>query len=341
MELHHRPGACYDVDETYGGEEIYNYVDSWYDAIIDSVGTIYKYKQSNFNLDHVCPGRTLLALNKKACRPKYDAAVAQLQEQLSLQPHNEDGGYWHKKVYPSQMWLDGLFMAEPFHAQYASQITDEDERAKRYEECLNQFIVAAAHTYDAATGLYRHAYDDSREMFWCDKTTGQSAHCWGRALGWYAMAIVEVLDYIPSSTPGYDKVVEILRGIIAKLPEYADAETGMWYQVMDCPGREGNYLESTGSAMFSYVLLKGVRTGLLSAELKQYAIDTYDNFVKCFVTEDENGLLSINDCCAVAGLGGKESRAGDYAYYLSEPVRSNDAKGVGPFIWASLEFERL
>ena len=202
---------------------------------------------------------------------------------------------------------------------------------------MNQFVAAAAHTFDPATKLYRHACDVSREMFWCDKTTGQSAHAWGRAMGWYVMAIVETLQYLGENDTTLP-MIDILNYICEVLPEYADPATGMWYQVLDQPGREGNYLESTASAMFVYAMLKGVRLGYLPAEMGAEARRLYEKFVDRFVKENPDGTISLIDCCSVAGLGGKGMRSGTFEYYISEPVIDNDCKGVGPFIWASLEY---
>jgi unsaturated rhamnogalacturonyl hydrolase len=176
-------------------------------------------------------------------------------------------------------------------------------------------------------------------MFWCDPETGQSQHAWGRALGWYCMALVDVLPFIPDGTQGKSCMISILRGIINTLPQYADPETGMWFQVLDRPGAEGNYVEATASAMFIYAMLKGCRYGWL--DCLDYAKTCYGQLLDTFVTVDENGLVNLNQCCEVAGLGGKENRSGDYDYYIHERVRANDPKGIGPLIWAALEYERL
>ena len=189
-------------------------------------------------------------------------------------------------------------------------------------------------------GLYRHAWDESKQMFWADPVTGQSAHCWGRALGWYTMALVEVLPFFPENHPGKAELQGILEGILATLPKYADPETGMWYQVLDSPGREGNYLEATCSAMFTYAYLRSAREGYaVPASVDPKAL--YEALVKKFIREDKDGTLNLTDCCAVAGLGGKENRSGTFEYYINEKIIENDPKGVGPFIWASLEYEKL
>ena len=332
--------AIADAGEAYDRPEFVAYADRYFDTIVQPDGSVLTYKKSKYNLDHVCPGRALFELYDRTGEARYKMVLDTLYAQLQGQPRNPDGGFWHKEVYPRQMWLDGLYMAEPFYAEYAVRNFSGAEYERAVDDIVNQFVVVAAHTYDPATGLYRHAYDDSREMFWCDKETGQSAHAWGRAMGWYAMAIVETLQYLGVNN-STQPMVEILNHIYAVLPKYADPATGMWYQVLDQPGREGNYLESTGSVMFVYAMLKGVRLGYLPAEMGPQAQRLYEQFVRRFVKENPDGTISITDCCAVAGLGGKEMRSGTFEYYISEPVIDNDCKGVGPFIWASMEYDRL
>ncbi len=333
--------AFLDVYERYGGKEIYDYVLKWYDAIVDADGSIKTYSVEKYNVDLICPGKSLFYFYDKTGEEKYRKAIELIKTQIDAQPRTSEGAFWHKKIYPHQIWLDGVYMAEPFYAEYASRYLEGEERLEAYREIVNEFVIAAEHTYDPATKLYRHAWDESRSMFWCDPQTGQSQHCWGRALGWYCMAIVDVLDFLPQDFAGRGQLIDLLRSICAELPKWADPESGVWYQVLDQPGREGNYLEATCSAMFSYTFLKGVRMGYLDAELLPYAQKLYADLVKEFVSADEQGRISLEKCCSVGGLGGSNMRMGDYAYYLSEPVRPNDSKGVGPFIWASLEMERI
>lgn len=332
--------AILDVYETYGDENLYHYAEDWFDSIIKEDGSIETYKLSNFNTDHICPGRSLFYLYDRTGKEKYRMAIDTLYKQITLHPRTSQGGFWHKQTYPWQMWLDGLYMCQPFYAEYNTRYGKAEEKDAIYRDIINHFLVVAEHTYDPATKLYRHAWDESRSMFWCNPETGQSDHAWGRALGWYCMAIVEVLDWIPEETEGRDKLVEIYQGICNTLPEYADPKTGMWYQVLDCPGREGNYLESTCSTMFTYAYMKGMRLGLLDASMKPYVDGLYDKMVATFIREEADGTITLTDCCAVAGLGGKENRRGDYDYYINEKRCENDPKGIGPFIWASLEKER-
>ena len=259
-----------------------------------------------------------------------------LRSQFDGQPRNEDGGFWHKKIYPHQMWLDGLYMGMPFLAEYAFRNSEPQD----YQEVVRQIKLVAKHTYDPANGLFRHACDVSRTERWADKKTGQSQHCWGRALGWYAMAIVDVLDYMPVHEEGRDTVLAIFNHIAQTLKKYQSPE-GLWYQVMDRSGDKGNYLESSCSAMFVYSLLKALRKGYIDESYFAVARKGYEGILNNFITVDDKGLISITKACAVAGLGGKNYRMGDYNYYITEQIRDNDPKAVGPFIMASLEWEAL
>lgn len=331
--------AYFDVYEKYGNERIFNFAEQWYDNLIEEDGTIKGYRIENYNVDHVCPGKSLLYLYDKTGKEKYLKAAETLVEQLKSHPRTTEGAFWHKLVYPHQLWLDGVYMSTPFYIEYAARFFEGEELRKAYDEVVNEFEVAWRHTFDPGTGLLRHAWDESRSQAWCNPETGQSAHCWARALGWYLMAATDVLDYLPEGE-GRESLLGKLRSLLDELPKWADPETGMWYQVLDCPGREGNYLEATACSMFTYVYLKSVRMGYVDAGMKKYARGLYDSLVKTFISTDENGLISLEKCCSVGGLGGgKRYRMGDYAYYLSEPIRPNDSKGIGPFIWASLEME--
>ena len=261
-----------------------------------------------------------------------------LYSQILDMPRTPEGGFWHKQVYPQQMWLDGLYMVEPFYAEYTGRfVTDSLQKEKNYGDIVLQFTTVYNRTFDPVSGLLRHAWDASHQMFWCDAETGQSAHAWGRAMGWYCMALVDVIELLPDG-PYKDTLIGILNNVYQVIPLYADQTTGMWYQVLDCPYREGNYLESTCSAMFVYSWLKGCRLGILAN--RKGAVDAYESLLNTFVSV-QDGLVSLDQCCEVAGLGGKQNRSGDYDYYISEPVRSNDPKGIGPLIWAALEYEML
>ena len=334
--------AIMDAGERYQMDSYTQYALSWLDRMVEPSGeAILTYKLSNYNLDHICPGRLLYRAYDLTAEERYRTAMGLMWRQLQEQPRTPEGGYWHKKAYPNQMWLDGLYMAEPFKAEYLRRYATKEEALHGWEDIVRQFVLVAERTYDPATGLFRHAWDSSKQMFWCDPTTGQSQHAWLRAMGWYTVALVEVLDYMPAKTAGREKLIGLLNHIYTTIDRIADPESGMWYQVMDCPTREGNYEESTGSIMLTYAMLKASRQGYLPREYRKKGAQLYEKFVERFMRENPDGTISMIDCCAVGGLGGKQNRMGDFAYYLSEPIIENDCKGVGPFIWASMEYEAL
>lgn len=329
-------GAMMDVYDRYGDAKFYEYALAYADTMVNEDGTIKKYKLTDYSLDRINSGKMLFRIYEQTKNDKYKKALDLLRSQFDGQPRNADGGFWHKKVYPNQMWLDGLYMGTPFLAEYAYR----NNEPQAYQEVINQIKIVARHTYDPANGLFRHACDVSKREKWADKETGQSQHCWGRALGWYMMAIVDDLDFIPQHEPGRDTVLVILNHIAETLKKYQSPE-GLWYQVMDKSGEPGNYLESSCSAMFVYSLFKAVRKGYIPSSYFAVARKGYEGILNEFIKVDDNGLVSITKACAVAGLGGKNYRMGDYDYYIHEQTRDNDPKAVGPFILASLEWEGL
>lgn len=330
-----------DASKRYDLPQVVDYVRDWADTMATEKGEVYKYKKSNYNVDHICPARIYFDLHDMFgdYDKRYRRVTRRIREQLDSHPRTESGEFWHKQIYPHQVWLDGFYMALPFYAEYTDRYAPKSERDSLFSDIVHQFTAGAENTFDPATGLFRHAWDESRSMFWCDPQTGLSAHAWGRANGWYAVALVEVLDYLPKSHPGYEVLVGQLNYLLDVLPKWADPQTGMWYQVLDCPGREGNYLEATCSIMFTYAFLKGLRMGYIDESHSDYILGLYPKFIDRFIKENPDGTISMTDCCSVGGLGGKQMRKGDFEYYLSEPIIENDCKGVGPFIWASLEWE--
>ena len=336
------PGTGIASPKANAHNAVLEYVDAWYDAIIREDGSVgANYKKANYSLDHVCPARTLFKLYELTGKEKYRACMDSIYAQVCSQPRTEAGAFWHKKIYPYQVWLDGLYMGSPFYAEYsATRLNSTHEKYVNFDDIADQFRIAYSKCYDYSTGLLRHAWDETGSMFWADPYTGRSAHSWGRAMGWYVMALVDVLDWVPADHPARPDLLGILHGILETLPRYADKETLMWYQVLDCPGREGNYIESTCSAMFTYAYLKAVEKGY-EPQYAKYAKRLYRNLVKTFIREEADGTITLTQCCAVAGLGGKENRSGDYEYYIHEKITENDPKGVGPFIWASLIYERI
>jgi unsaturated rhamnogalacturonyl hydrolase len=327
------------VYEQNGNQKIMDYIESYAEKMINEDGSINTYKMSNFNLDMIKSGDAIFFLYQKNRENRYRIAMDSLHKQMELQPTTSEGGYWHKKIYPYQMWLDGVFMAEPFHAQYALTFMDETERQKVFDKIVLQFDLIEKHNRDSVSGLYFHGWDESKQQQWADSKTGLSKNFWSRGMGWYGMALVDVLDYLPNNHPGRLRIIQYLNQYAEAIVAFQD-HSGTWYQVLDQPTRVGNYLEATGSCMFTYTLAKGVRMGYLPKEYFDYAQKGFNGILKTFITVDNDGIVNLNQCCAVAGLGGNPYRDGSYEYYIGEKIRSNDPKGTGPFIMMALEFNQ-
>tara|TARA_R110000868_G_scaffold119757_4_gene317747 strand:+ start:111 stop:1358 length:1248 start_codon:yes stop_codon:yes gene_type:complete len=332
--------AAIKVYEKTKEQKYYDYIYAYADYLIDSTGTIKTYKLENQNLDMIKSGDVLLYLYNKTKEERFLTAIETLNSQLASQPKTSEGGYWHKKVYPYQMWLDGLYMAEPFHTHYAKELVkDASEATKIYNDVVLQFDLIQKHSRDENTGLLYHGWDESKEQKWANKETGNSPHFWSRAMGWYGMALVDVLDYLPQDHPGRERLITYLNEFAEALTKYQH-ETGLWYQVLDQGDREGNYLEASGTAMFTYTFAKGVHQGYLPQKYLVVAEKAYVGILEGLISLEDNGLVNLNRCCGVAGLGGNPYRDGSFDYYVNELIRSNDPKGTGPFIMASLELNR-
>jgi unsaturated rhamnogalacturonyl hydrolase len=334
--------AVLEVHQRTGDERYWRYAKAYYDGMIDPQGAIGGgYAKDDYNIDRINPGKPLFLLYEKTRDEKYRRAIERLRQQLREHPRTDAGGFWHKKRYPHQMWLDGLYMGAPFLAQYASTF---GERAA-LDDVVKQFVVMERQARDEKTGLLYHGWDESRQQKWADPKTGRSPSFWGRAMGWYAMGLVETLDFVPRDHPGRAQLVAILDRLAAAVVRVQDPKSGVWYQVVDQGGREGNYLEASVSSMLAFALLKGSRLGYLDAKYGEAGRRAYQGVLKEFVEVDPAGLVSIHRVCQVAGLGGDPERGeryrdGTYQYYVTERIRSNDPKAVGPFIFASLEMER-
>jgi len=325
-----------DVWMQTGDKKYFNYIRKYLDNLIAEDGSIKGYKEDDYNIDNILLGRAVLFLNQKIKSPKYKIAAETLRHQLQHQPRTNEGGFWHKKRYPYQMWLDGLYMGEPFYTEYATAFKEE----KDFDDIANQFIYMENHARDAKTGLLYHGWDESKKERWADPITGLSSNFWGRADGWYAMALVDVLDKFPANHPKRKELISILNRLVTAISNYQDKQSGLWYQVLDKGTEKGNYLEASASCMFVYALAKGVRKGYLPASFKQIAQKGYQGIINKFIETDANGQVNLNGTVSVAGLGGTPYRDGSYQYYLSEKVVQNDAKGVGAFIMAAVEMER-
>jgi unsaturated rhamnogalacturonyl hydrolase len=329
--------AMLQVWDVTKNNKYYNYAKSYADKLIDANGVISGYRAEEYNLDRINSGKFLFDLYGYTKDERYKKAIFALREQLKTHPRTSDGGFWHKKVYTNQMWLDGLYMGTPFYARFARDFNEPDI----FNDVINQFAVVHKHSYDPKSGLNFHGWDESRVQKWANPETGCSPHVWGRAMGWYSMALVDVLDYIPADHPRRSEILNILRQVAKGVKKHQDKSIGLWYQVMDQGNRKGNYLEATASSMFTYSLLKAVRKGYIAPKYRKVAVKGYQGIIKHLIKENENGTISLTRCCSVAGLGGNPYRDGSFDYYIHEPVRDNDPKGVGPFIFASLEINLL
>ncbi|MEP6733131.1 MAG: glycoside hydrolase family 88 protein [bacterium] len=324
------------VGERTGDPRYAAYVKRNIDRLVDTQGNITSYKLDEFNLDQITEGKLLFSLYAQTKDARYKKAADLLREQLRQQPRTKEGGFWHKQIYPHQMWLDGLYMAEPFYAQYAH---DFNEPAA-FDDVAKQFLLTARHTRDPRTGLLYHGWDESHTQSWADSITGLSPSIWGRAVGWYAMAIVDVLDFMPANHKDRAQLIRVLQDVARAVRDVQDPVSGLWYDVLDQPNRAGNYFEASASSMFVYALAKGARKGYLAPDYRAVATRGFDGIIRDLVTVDAKGLVSLNGIVSVSGLGGKTNRSGTFAYYMSEPVVSNDFKGVGPLILAAEELGR-
>jgi len=323
-----------------GKKEYYDYISDFGAKLITDDGKILTYDLEKYNIDMLNSGNVLLYLYEKEKKEKYLKALHTLRLQIDGQPRTNEGSFWHKKIYPYQVWLDGLYMGMPFYTHYTKDFTKGADATKAYDDVVFQFDSVQKNLLDKKTGLLYHAWDESKEQAWANKETGLSPNFWGRAMGWYGMAMVDVLDYLPKDHPGRTRLISYIKSYADAVIKYQDKKSGLWYQVLDKPLTNGNYEEATASAMFVYTIIKSVNEGYLPQSYKAAAKKGYDGIIKNLISVDENGVVNLNKCCAVAGLGGKPYRDGSYEYYVNEEIRSNDGKGTGPFILASLEFEK-
>ncbi len=294
------------------------------------------YPSAEHTLDDIELGRTVLLLYAQTGDHRYEAAAKYLHARMAEQPRTASGGYWHKQIYPNQMWLDGAYMAEPFLAEYAATFREPGD----VDEAAKQMLLMDKRMRDQKTGLLRHGWDESRQMPWADKKTGLSPEAWARADGWYAMALVDVLDWIPKDHPQRAALIDVTKRTLASVARYQDAGTGLWWQVMDKAGAPGNYPEASASCMFTYALAKGVRKGYLPQSDAVLAWRGWEGVQKTFVRQDPEGP-TLTGTVRVGGLGGKPYRSGDYAYYVQEKVQDDDPKGVGAYLKAGTEMSRL
>ena len=318
-----------------GDECFEHFVQNWVNHFVTPQGDIRTYDASELNLDQINSGKLLFPLYRRTGDERYAKAIKLLQGQLQQQPRTKSGGFWHKKIYPFQMWLDGLYMASPFYAEYALTFNE----LELLEDVAHQFKLIEQHTRDPKTGLLYHAWDESKQQKWANPDTGCSPHFWGRAMGWYVMALVDVLDIMPAAHADHPALVQILCRLANALLQVQDPVTGLWYQIVDLPDHPGNYRETSVSSMLAYALAKGARKGYLAADFQFAAQRAYRGLLEHMVKVDARGTLTLEGICSVGGLGGNPYRDGSFEYYVGEPIAANDFKGVGSFILAALEME--
>ena len=331
-----------------GNNAILDYLKEYPAKMIDEKGNITGYKYEDFNLDNVRTAKFILRMHNLFPTKGTEKALKTLFKQLQNQPRTKEGVYWHKAIYANQVWLDGIFMGLPFYCNYAVQTMKPKKAEKYLNDAVDQMVKTDYRTYEEKTQLWKHAWDETHQQFWANKEDGKSQHCWARALGWYVMAMTECLDAMPENYARRQEVIDLLNKAMKSVVKYQDKKTGVWYDVLDVKS-DKNYLESTASSMFAYVLLKGYRKGYLSEEYLKAGVKAYNGILKQFIKVNADKTISLTRCCAVSGLGPgpgpyvkkpNYKRDGSFEYYMSEPIRDNDAKGVGPFIWASLEMEQ-
>lgn len=312
------------------------YMEDYINYFVQEDGNVKRYKAGEYNIDRINPAKNIITLYKRTGDEKYRQALDLFVQQMKNHPKTESGGYWHKKVYPDQMWLDGIYMATPFLAQYAKEFNSHEW----FDEVTFQIQLIYEKTLDNETGLLYHAWDESKEQKWSDPLTGCSPHFWSRSIGWYVMAVVDVLDYLPENHPDRESLIEILQKTCSALLKVRDPESGLWYQVPDQAKRKGNYIEGSGSSMFTYTFAKGALRGYLDKTYLEIANKTFDAIVSNLITEKQDGSIEMRNICGGCGLGGNPYRDGSFEYYISEKKVINDPKGVAPFILAAIELGR-
>ena len=331
--------ALLEIYSTTGEQKYLDFADYYEDFRIHDDGTIDGYDINTYNCDELNGGKNLFTLYKLTKKEKYKKALDKLYEQVKNQPRTKEGNFWHKRIYPNQVWLDGLYMAQPFYMEYETTFNG----CKNVDDIYNQFFNVEKIMKDPETGLYYHGYDSSKSIFWADKQTGLSQNFWLRALGWFSMALLDTLNKAPDrECENWKKLKTIFIDLCESMLKFQD-ESGMWYQVPNYPKKGKNYLETSGSAIYAYSLLKGFRTGILQDKKFQDAgIKAFEGICEKYLNTD-SGKLSLGGICLVAGLGPEKDlrRYGTFDYYMSEPIVQDDAKGVGPFILAYNEYKQI
>lgn len=325
------------ASEITGETKYADFAEKFIDYYVFDDGSIRGYSKEKFNLDDVNEGKVLFELYEKTGKEKYKKAIFLLESQLEEQPRTNTGNFWHKLIYPNQIWLDGLYMGQVFSTLFKKYFGNKD-----YSDVVNQFKNVRKLMFDENKKLYYHGCDCSKTAFWADKETGRSKSFWLRAIGWFCISLIDNIDYIDDEGAKAE-LVKIFAEAIDGISQYVDSETGMYYQVVDQGGREGNYLETSGSSMIAYAMMKGARLGVIDKKYAEMGRKTFDGICKKYLSISEDGDLNLGGICLVAGLGPEDNkrRDGTFEYYISEPVVENDAKGVAPFVLCYTEVKRM
>lgn len=316
-------------------QKYFDYVKAYADKLIDKNGAFQNFDPKDHNIDFINAGKILFNLYETTKEQKYLTALQTLRRQFDDHPRTASGGFWHKKIYPNQMWLDGLYMGEPFYARYTAAF----EEGEKLEDAALQFELLHDHTFDKKTGLYFHAWDESKKMAWANPETGTAPNIWLRAVGWYGMALVDALDYFPKDHPKHKELVQYLNELATAVSKYQD-KSGLWYQVPNLPTKKGNYLEASGSSMLVYALAKGVHKGYLPAKFESVANNGFNGLISKLIKVDKDGTIHITQVCASAGLGGNPYRDGSFDYYINEKITTDNSHGLGAFLLASIELNK-
>lgn len=330
--------SLYTIYRQTGDKKYLDFIDKFVDYYVFEDGSIRGYELDTYNLDNLNEGRVLFDLYKETGKEKYRKAIDLLHSQILGQPRTGTGNFWHKKIYPNQVWLDGLYMAQVFYTRYEAEING----GKNFADIVGQFRAVYENMYDREKRLYYHGWDYSKTAFWADKKTGLSKSFWLRSVGWYTVGLVDAISYFNGSAELKGELEKIFAETIEGLERYIDPVGHMFYQVPDQMGREGNYLETSGSAMIAYAMMKGARLGIVDRRFAQVGKQVFDGICEKYLSETD-GKLNLGGICLVAGLGPESNRRrdGTFEYYISEPVVENDAKGTGPFVMAYTELKML
>lgn len=330
--------AILELGRITGEDRFFEFAEHFIDHYVSDDGTILGYSREKYNLDDVNEGRVLFELYERTGKEKYRLAIEAQEQQLRDQPRTETGNFWHKLIYPHQIWLDGLYMAQVFSAKYQKYFGGGD-----YSDILMQIENVRKYMFNESDGLYYHGLDCSRSVFWADRETGLSRNYWLRAIGWFSVAMIDVIEVIgDADEKTRARISEIFSELMHSVARYRDSESGMYYQVVNMGEREGNYLETSGSSMLAYAMLKGARLGVLPARFAELGTETFDGICRRYLRFSDSGELELSGICLVAGLGPADNlrRDGSFEYYISEPVVENDAKGVAPFVLCYTEILR-